>query len=131
MQQGFAGAGHGGGNNEELCGIGGNELGFPCVLAVKQALARQQIFYNGLFAVEDADFHEVAAGKVGAFAAGAGFVGRAGIGADGIASAVGGGDLGVFEHRMGQPERVIDKRGRRVPACRLRGGGRGRGASSG
>ena len=100
MQQGFAGAGLGGDHDQKLGYVGGDEFGFPRILAIQQALARQHAFNHGLLAVDDLDVHPIAAGVVGALAAGAGFVGLLVWRADDVASAVAGDDLGGLRHKM-------------------------------
>lgn len=98
MQQGFAGRGNGGGNDKELADVGGDELGFPSVLAVKQAFARQVVFDDGLFGVDVLYMHAVAAGEVHPLFARAGFVGFAVGRAHDVAAAVAGDDLGGIGH---------------------------------
>ena len=103
MQQGFAGRGNGGGNDKELADIGGDELGFPSVLAVEQAFARQVVFDDGLFGVDGLDMHAVTAGEVHPLFARAGFVGFAVGCAHDVAAAVAGNDLGGIGHeRLGR-----------------------------
>ncbi|EET42653.1 hypothetical protein NEISICOT_03596 [Neisseria sicca ATCC 29256] len=105
LQQGFAGRGNGGGNDKELADVGGDELGFPSVLTVKQAFARQVVFDDGLFGVDGLDMHAVAAGEVHPLFARAGFVGFAVGRAHDVAAAVAGNDLGGIGHeRLGRVE---------------------------
>ena len=99
MQQGFAGRGNGGGHDKELGNICGDKLGFPSVLAVEQAFARQVVFDDGLFGVDGLDVHAVAAGEVHPLFARAGFVGFAVGRAHDIAAAVAGNDLGGIGHK--------------------------------
>ena len=99
LQQGFAGRGNGGGHDKELGNIGGDELGFPSVLAVEQAFAREIVFDDGLFGVDVLDMHAVAAGEIHPLFARAGFVGFAVGRSHDVAAAVAGNDLGGIGHK--------------------------------
>ena len=105
LQQGFAGRGNGGGHDKELGNIRGDQLGFPSVLTVEQAFAREIVFDNGLFGVDVLNMHAVAAGEIYPLFARAGFVGFAVGCAHDVAAAVAGNDLGGIGHeRLGRVE---------------------------